>query len=183
MIKLSSVFKNFHIPNNSVGNLLPWFEQITERLVINHDGSLLACFEFDGLDRYSSTKAEFDFATKIFENSIKILDERNSIWSIFEKRKSIVELKSQIANPVANFIETEWLKDLSRRNLSKFRNFIYISFLPSTPTDSSSLNWKNIIKNVKLKYNNNFNLYHLFGKKNYEANNFTIIIIIILFFL
>ena len=150
MIKFSSIFKNFHIPNNSVGNLLPWFEQITERLVINHDGSLLACFEFDGLDRYSSTKEEFDLATKIFENSIKILDERNSVWSIFEKRKLIVELKSQIANPVANFIETEWLKDLSRRNLSKFRNFIYISFLPPTPSDSSSLNWKNIIQILKI---------------------------------
>jgi type IV secretion system protein VirB4 len=115
-------------------------------LVINHDGSLLACFEFDGLDRYSSTKEEFDLATKIFENSVKILDERNSIWSIFEKRKSIVESNSKIPNPVANFIETEWLKDLSRRNLSKFRNFIYISFLLPAKTDSSYLNWKNTIK-------------------------------------
>ena len=35
MIKISSVFTNYHKSNNSVGSLLPWFEQLNNDLIIN----------------------------------------------------------------------------------------------------------------------------------------------------
>lgn len=142
MIKISSVFTNYHKSNNSVGSLLPWFEQLNDDLIINHDGSLLAGFAFDGLDRYSSTKSEFDLATKHFENAMKILDDRNSIWSIFDKRNSNINIKSNITNPVARFIELEWLKNLSQRRLSVFQNYFYITFSPHKSSKKAYLNWK-----------------------------------------
>lgn len=156
MIKLSSIFKNYQKPYDSVGNLLPWFEHLTNNLIINKDGSILAGFEFDGLDRYSSTSNDLDLATKYFENSIKILDERNSMWSIFDKRKLNIDALSQISNPVANFIEEEWLKDLNKKNLSIVKNFIYISFSSISSSNPQLLNWKSIFKLIFASLNNFF---------------------------
>lgn len=112
MISLKSIFNNFHSVNNSVSELLPWFEQLTSNLIINKDGSLLAGYEIGGLDKYSSSQEDFDHATKTFNNALKLLNQKNTIWSIFDKKKIELQIKSDIVNPLANFIEVEWLKEI-----------------------------------------------------------------------
>ena len=147
MINLRSVYENYHNSTNSFADLLPWYELITDQLVINQDGSLLACFALDGLDKFSSSKEEFDSATKYFENALKLLNHKNSIWSIFDKRNSKIEVQSKISNAIGNFIESEWIKSLNDRSLSSLNNYLYISYSPDLGDNSSIESWQKILKN------------------------------------
>ncbi len=154
MISLKSVLYNYHSINSSVSELLPWFEQLTSDLIINQDGSLLAGYEIDGLDKYSSSQIDFDRATQIFNNALTILNEKNTIWIYLDKRKIEIKIESDIANPISNYIEIEWSKDLSKRKLFSYKHFIFISFFPEVNESQSIERWSQIFQNIFLKLRN-----------------------------
>ena len=154
MISLKSILSNFHSVNNSVSELLPWFEQLTSNLIINKDGSLLAGYEIDGLDKYSSSQEDFDHATKTFNNALKILNEKNTIWSIFDKKKINLEIKSDIVNPLANFIEIEWLKDIKSRKPFSYKHFIFISYSAELIESQTIENISHLLNIVYSKFRN-----------------------------
>ena len=152
MISLKKIFNNYHSVNSPVVELVPWFELLTDQLILNSDGSLMAGFEIDGLDKSSCSKEEFNTATKHFENATKLLNERNTLWSYFDKRKIEIKVQSQIANPIANFLEVEWLSHLSGKKLSAYKIFLYISY---TASNSESISLKKFT-NLYAKITENF---------------------------
>ena len=153
MINLKEIISNYRSENSSVTELLPWFELVNEELILNNDGSLMAGFEIDGLDKSSSSNDEFDLSTKHFENALKILNEKNTIWSYFDKRKIEIKIQSQINNPVANFLEVEWLSHLSEKSLSAYKVYLFISFSISDYEDISLKKWKNFYKKLSETFN------------------------------
>ena len=149
MINLKKIFNNYHSVNGSVTELLPWFELLTDRLILNNDGALMAGFEIDGLDKSSCSIEEFNLSTKHFENATKILNERNTIWSYFDKRKIEIKVQSQINNPLGNFLEVEWLTHMREKKLSTYKIFLFISYSTSN-SESISLNkWTNLYQKIK----------------------------------
>lgn len=154
MISLKSILYNYHSINSSVSELLPWFEQLTSDLIINQDGSLLAGYEIEGLDKYSSSQTDFDRATQLFNNALKILNEKNTIWIYLDKKKIEIKIESNITNPISNFIEIEWSKDLSKRKLFSYKHFIFISFFPEVNESQSIEKWSQLFQNIFLKLRN-----------------------------
>jgi len=154
MISLKSILYNYHSINSSVSELLPWFEQLTSDLIINQDGSLLAGYEIEGLDKYSSSQIDFDRATQLFNNALKILNEKNTIWIYLDKKKIEIKIESNITNPISNFIEIEWSKDLSKRKLFSYKHFIFISFFPEVNESQSIEKWSQLFQNIFLKLRN-----------------------------
>jgi type IV secretion system protein VirB4 len=154
MISLKSILYNYHSINSSVSELLPWFEQLTSDLIINQDGSLLAGYEIEGLDKYSSSQIDFDRATQLFNNALKILNEKNTIWIYLDKKKIEIKIESNITNPISNFIEIEWSKDLSKRKLFSYKHFIFISFFPEVNESQSIEKWIQLFQNIFLKLRN-----------------------------
>jgi len=154
MISLKSILYNYHSINSSVSELLPWFEQLTSDLIINQDGSLLAGYEIEGLDKYSSSQIDFDRATQLFNNALKILNEKNTIWIYLDKKKIEIKIESNITNPISNFIEIEWSKDLSKRKLFSYKHFIFISFFPEVNESQSIEKWSQFFQNIFLKLRN-----------------------------
>lgn len=154
MISLKSILFNYHSINSSVSELLPWFEQLTSDLIINQDGSLLAGYEIEGLDKYSSSQTDFDRATQLFNNALKILNEKNTIWIYLDKKKIEIKIESNITNPISNFIEIEWSKDLSKRKLFSYKHFIFISFFPEVNESQSIEKWSQLFQNIFLKLRN-----------------------------
>jgi len=171
MISLKSVLYNYHSINSSVSELLPWFEQLTSELIINQDGSLLAGYEIEGLDKYSSSQADFDRATQLFNNALKILNEKNTIWIYLDKKKIEIKIESDIINPISNFIEIEWLKDLSKRKLFSYKHLIFISFYPEVNESNSIKKWSQLFQNIFLKLRNlSFKLKNQDAKKIIEKS-------------
>ena len=85
-----NIFKifNFHNNlNNSSSDLVPWFEQISDGLILNHNGSLLAGFTYEGLDIESSSDEEHKIASEYFEKALSIFDNKYMLWSYLTKRK------------------------------------------------------------------------------------------------
>jgi len=171
MISLKSIFNNFHSVNNSVSELLPWFEQLTSNLIINKDGSLLAGYEIDGLDKYSSSQEDFDHATKTFNNALKLLNQKNTIWSIFDKKKIKLKIKSDIVNPLANFIEVEWLKEIKSRKPFSYKHFIFISYSAEFIESQTIENVSHLLNIFYSKFRNvSYKLKHQDTKKIIEKS-------------
>ena len=128
-----NLFNIFNFQNNlnqSSSDLVPWFELITDGLIINHNGSLLAGFEYIGLDIESSTSEEHKLASEYFEKSLSIFDNKYMFWSYLTKRKIKHDQINMIDNKVANFLQFEWNKVLLNRDFFEINNSIYISYQP-----------------------------------------------------
>lgn len=67
--------------------ICPWIDFITPDLVLNKDGSLLAAFEYEGLDPDNLFDARIDASTDLMERSYKLLDEKVTAWWIVDKRR------------------------------------------------------------------------------------------------
>ena len=135
-MKLKKIFGYLNEDTNSISELIPWFEQVTTNLVINSDGSLLAGFKFEGLDLTSSSQTDHDLACQGLEQSLKIFDETNVIWSFMDKRRKKFELIPEGEENIKNFVAETWNQYVDDGRLSYFENTLYISYLPYSNKDS-----------------------------------------------
>lgn len=129
-MNIKDIFAWYNDTAPPIGQLLPWFEQITPNLILNHDGSLLAAFEYEGIDYDSTNADDHDVATQSLETAFRAFDDRNVMWSYLDKRTKIFVEKSSIAQPVAKFVEQEWIEYVDDGNLATFRHVMCIGFRP-----------------------------------------------------
>ena len=135
-MNLKDIFTWYNETASPMGQLVPWFEQITPGLIINQDGSLLAAFEYEGIDYDSTNDDDHDVATQSLETAFRAFDDRNVMWSYLDKRTRIFVDKSNIPHPVANYVEQEWINYVDDGNLATFRHVMFIGFRPFQGTGS-----------------------------------------------
>ena len=128
-----NIFKifNFHNNlNNSSSDLVPWFEQISDGLILNHNGSLLAGFTYEGLDIESSSDEEHKIASEYFEKALSIFDNKYMLWSYLTKRKINHDNDVGGENKVSKYLQSEWNKEISKKIFFEITLTIYIAFQP-----------------------------------------------------
>jgi type IV secretion system protein TrbE len=129
-LNLKELFSSYHESADAVGQLVPWYEQITPELVLNQDGSFLAGFSYQGIDYESTNENDHDGANLSLEIALGAFDDRNVLWSYLDKRRRTFVKKSVIPHPVANFVEDEWNDFIDDGNLSEFGHYIFVAFRP-----------------------------------------------------
>lgn len=129
-MNLRDLVNNYRAAGKSYAELVPWFEQITPGLIINLDGSLLAAFEYDGIDYDSTNDDDHDAASESLETAFGAFDDRNILWSFTDKRRRIFIDAAEIGHPVARFVEEEWLKAVDNGSLASFRHVIFVAYRP-----------------------------------------------------
>ncbi|MGH7472193.1 MAG: VirB4 family type IV secretion system protein, partial [Longimicrobiales bacterium] len=127
-MNLRELVGSYNAVGNSYASLVPWFEQVTPGLVINHDGSLLAAFEYEGLDFDSTNSDDHDVATQTLETAFGAFDNRNILWTFLDKRRRVFVKNSDIGNPVARFVEQQWLDATDDGSLASFRHVICVAY-------------------------------------------------------
>lgn len=135
MLNLPDLVGKYHKSAGSYCELVPYFSLLTNGLVINLNGSLLAGFVYDGLDRDSTDEDEMDTASQSLEIGFGALDNRNQIWTYTDKRRRVFYEGSDIAHPVARFVEDHWLNHTDDGNLACFKHVIFVAFQPFGGTD------------------------------------------------
>lgn len=68
--------------------IAPWMTLFTPELVLNKDGSLLATFEFDGVDADSANKGDISSARDQLDQACRVFDSRVTAWWRLRHRRA-----------------------------------------------------------------------------------------------
>ncbi len=89
----------------ALAELLPWLSLLGDALVVCKDGSLLACFAITGLEADAVDPDQSARAAERIEQAIRGLDERHTVWSLFQRRRVHAYQAGQFPHPVTAFID------------------------------------------------------------------------------
>jgi type IV secretion/conjugal transfer VirB4 family ATPase len=81
--------------------LCPWLNHVTPGLVLNKDGSLLAAFDYRGVDPDDLFDAQVDSYTEQMERVFSRLDSRVTAWWIIDKRRDRSYVPGNFQNQTA----------------------------------------------------------------------------------
>lgn len=131
MLNLKELVADYNRSARSFAELLPWFGFVAQGQIINLDGSLLAGFEFSGIDIEST---DIDYRDKVLETiqrAYQRLDERFTVWSFLERRCKKFGTAQPIPwNPVVEFAEQVMQESVDDGTLAELRHTIWVAFNP-----------------------------------------------------
>lgn len=130
MLNLRSFTRAYHEDLKSYAELLPWFGMGSPELVLNLDGSLLAGFEFEGVQVESSDDDQANLAGEAMEIGLRAFDDRNCLWSFFDKRRKGYAPEPAGNNPVARAVMERWNEHVDDGNLRYVRHVLFLSYQP-----------------------------------------------------
>lgn len=130
MLNLKSLTRVYNRETRSYAELLPWFRPVTPGLVLCMDGSLLAAFEYVGLDVESSDEHELAAALDSIEFGFRAFDDHNIVWTFLDKRRKRYLRESAIQNEVARYVDEVWRHKVDDGTLGSLRHVIHIAYQP-----------------------------------------------------
>lgn len=130
MLNLRSLIRDYNTEVGSFPELVPWFGQVTPGLVLCLDGSLLAMFEYNGIDMQSTDSDVHNQASTSMEIALRAFDDRNIGWFYVDKRRRKFLGEATGDNIVARTLDSAWRDAVDNGGLSEIRHYIAISFRP-----------------------------------------------------
>lgn len=130
MLNVRSLVKVFNDQTRSYSELLPWLKLATPGVVLNSDGSLMAGFEYSGMDVESSDENELEAAINSMEIALQGFDDHFTMWSFMDKRRKIYTGDSDIPNDVARVVDQRWREIVDDGSQRYLRHVVFISFQP-----------------------------------------------------
>lgn len=130
MLDIKKLTNQYNNRTRSYCDIIPWFRQLTDGVVLNTDGSLLAGFEVHAVDLESSDEAMLDAAINAVEAAFNPLDDHCTIWSFVDKRRKQYTGDSSIVNPVARAVDAAWREQVDGGNLRTLRHVFFIAYQP-----------------------------------------------------
>lgn len=105
--------------------------QIAPHMVINKDGSLLACYTYEGIDSEGQERYEIDRATNLMERALRVFDEKITIWFTVDRRRTNEYPESKFEDKFSSFVDNEWKSQF--QNGSQYVNKYYLAVVFSPP--------------------------------------------------
>lgn len=122
--------------------LVPWMMTTHDQsIVVNKDGSIFACFEFDGLDTDSSTDSEVDVLAVHLENGMRLFQNYPVLyWWQVHRRFSDKWPSGNFQNEAAQKLDA--MRQASMKVKPQFSNVHYVAILLQPPNSAESLKQK-----------------------------------------
>lgn len=109
---------------------------LTDNLVINKDGSLLAVYSLVGVDAEGLPTIDVDMYAKRAEQTFRDMNEQVIVWSQVDRRRSNAYLEnSRFGDPVSQFIDDEWRRYLEYLQQYENEHYIAVLYSPKKGTD------------------------------------------------
>lgn len=115
--------------------ICPWIDFLSPEVVLNKDGSLLAGFEYTGLDPDNLYDDMINASTEQMERAYKPLDERITAWWIVDKRKDSSYTEMSSTNPASCALDKHYSKSFKGGKHYTIRYYFFMLFSGSTGTD------------------------------------------------
>ncbi|MDE2259043.1 MAG: hypothetical protein KGK17_01790 [Betaproteobacteria bacterium] len=129
MLNLKHNAFGFDSRSRGLSEVLPWLVQIRNGLVLNKDGSLLACFFLQGMRVEGCDDASIDYGADVFEQALRNLDHRFTLWSTILRRECKDYPQGAFSNPGSAAIDA--LHRQAMQDKKHFFNRHFISILLS----------------------------------------------------
>lgn len=110
--------------------LIPWMLQVSDHLVLNKDGSLLACYALEGLDAADICTDELNQAAETLENALRIFDERISLWWLVDRRRTTLFPAGDFPDPVTEFVNERWKERFTDGSQFVNRHWLAVLYSP-----------------------------------------------------
>ncbi len=111
--------------------LIPWMLQVAPHLVLNKDGSLLACYALEGLDAADVRTEEIDQAANTMENALRVFDERITLWWTVDRRRTRIYPGGSFPDPVSEFVDELWSERFTDGSQFENRHWFAVLYTPS----------------------------------------------------
>lgn len=133
MLNLRRLSQGYNARTRSYAELLPWFRLVTDGVVLNTDGSLMAGLEFDGLDLESTGAQEVQAALGSLEAAMQAFDDTCTLWSFLDKRSHSYADDGQVspmANEVARWADALWREHVQAGGPRRLRHVVFVASQP-----------------------------------------------------
>lgn len=115
--------------------LCPWLNHITPGLILNKDGSLLAAFEYRGVDPDDLFEEQVDSYTEQMQKVFSRLDSRVTAWWIVDKRRDYGYVQGGFQNQTASDLDDIYSERFKGGNHFTTRYTLYLLYSGSTGSD------------------------------------------------
>jgi type IV secretion system protein TrbE len=115
--------------------LCPWLNHVTPGLVLNKDGSLLAAFQYRGVDPDDLFDAQVDSYTEQMQKVFSRLDSRVTAWWIVDKRRDTNYIEGTFENQTAADLDDIYSQRFKRGQHFKTSYTLYLLYSGNTGTD------------------------------------------------
>lgn len=115
--------------------LCPWLNHVTPGLVLNKDGSLLAAFQYRGVDPDDLFDAQVDSYTEQMQKVFSRLDSRVTAWWIVDKRRDTSYVPGDFQNKTAADLDEIYSERFKAGQHFSTSYTLYLLFTGSTGTD------------------------------------------------
>ncbi|WP_321816702.1 MULTISPECIES: hypothetical protein [unclassified Paraburkholderia] len=116
--------------------LLPWMTYLADGVILNKDGSLLAGYEYSGLDPDNIDDELVDRAVEELERAINAnFDERITLWIVTKRRKAYSYIKQTFKNEVARRVDEAYAKPYRNGSFYEMSRWFFVLFTGNTGVD------------------------------------------------
>ncbi|MFC5550216.1 VirB4 family type IV secretion system protein [Massilia aerilata] len=115
--------------------LCPWINHVTPGLVLNKDGSLLAAFQYRGVDPDDLFDAQVDSYTEQMQKVFSRFDSRVTAWWIVDKRRDTSYVPGDFQNDTAAELDEIYSERFKAGRHFSTSYTLYLLFTGSTGTD------------------------------------------------
>lgn len=123
--------EEYQTSSRSLSELLPWMEFVTDDVVLCKDGSLVASFEFTGIDAEGVEQIDIDTQADRHDRGVKVLGPEMTLWYTHARKRADEYVSpEEIANPTARMIDQSWRKDFGTRHHYRDRTFLSFVYTP-----------------------------------------------------
>jgi type IV secretion/conjugal transfer VirB4 family ATPase len=112
--------------------ICPWIDFITPGLILNKDGSLLAAFEYQGIDPDDLFDEQIDSETERMQRAFSRLDARITAWWIVDKRRDYSYANSEFENPAAAKLDKIYSDSFRNGQHYSIRYTLFVLFTGGT---------------------------------------------------
>lgn len=128
MVNLEDLFTKPRKSVASYGEVLPWFGMVAPGLILCHDGSVIAGFEYEGEDIEGVPDGEINQRIEFLQNAMRQLTDRITIWFVQERRNDAQYDYVDYPNPMAGYIDWLWGQSITEVPNARIRHTLYIGF-------------------------------------------------------
>jgi type IV secretion system protein VirB4 len=112
-----------------LSELIPWLHEIAPGFLLCKDGSILAGYQYKGIDILSTNLTEQQNANQILDSAFADFDGSVNLWMTSFRRKTVSLQNKEMPEIVSQTVADRW-SNLINQNLFRNRNFIFVQIKP-----------------------------------------------------
>ena len=125
-----------HRDARSCSELAPWLTPYNDRVIINKDACLMACFSFEGIDTDSATIGELNSQAEITEFASKVFSDKPiTIWWKVDRKRTRYYPGGTFPDPISQSIDDSRRKLFESGNNRVNKHTLTICLHPATGSD------------------------------------------------